>query len=414
MGKADNEKEVNILRRLLRYAERYYRLSDAISAVGDSRMKPRITAGRVAGSILLMLWARIGSVNGLVQKRPAGHWRRWLGGELPSARSIGRIAAGMNIGDLRAILRHHYTRRRRNKSLHPFTGGIRPVIFDAHESTSSYLRCCEGCLRRRVTIGGKKHIQYYHRYVMALLLHRDGYLLFDIEPQKPGEGETTAALRLLKRLLERYPRAFNTVIGDNLYLNPSFCRLAAKHGKYFLAVLKNEKRDLLVDARALFECEPWVFFKSDKKEYQCWDIEGFTTWEKFEAPVRVVRSIETSTIRRQLTGENEELISEWIWVTNLPKAMVGSKEIIRIGHARWRIENNGFNEMVNEWNADHVYKHEPNAMLVFLLLLLLAYNLFHAFLSLNIKPQLRARFTARHFAKLIASEFYISAGDHYT
>jgi hypothetical protein len=370
--------------------------------------------GRVARSILLMLWVRIGSLNGLMQKRPIGCWERWLGGEAPSARSIGRVAAGMNVDDLRELVHRHYERRRRNKSLHPVIGEIRPVIFDGHESTSSYLRCCRGCSQRRVTVAEGERIQYYHRYVMAMLLHGDGYLLLDIEPQGPGEGESTAAIRLLKRLLTRYPRAFNAVVGDNLYLNPDFCRLAAEHGKHFLAVLKDERCGLLVDARGLFECESSVGFETDKKLYQCWDIEGFTTWEQFEYPVRVVRSLETSTVRRRCADEETETVSEWIWATNMPKTVAGTEAIVHIGHARWRIENNGFNELVNEWNADHVYKHEPNAMLVFLLLLLLAYNVFHAFLSLNLKPQLRARHTHRHFARLVAAEFYVPSGDHFT
>ena len=370
--------------------------------------------GRVAGSILLMLWVRIGSLNGLMQKRPIGCWSGWLGGEVPSARSIGRVAAGMNVDDLRALLHRHYERRRRNKSLHPVIGTIRPLIFDGHESTSSYLRCCAGCSQRRVTVAEGERVQYYHRYVMAMLLHGDGYLLLDVEPQRPGEGESTAAIRLLERLVAKYPRAFNTVVGDNLYLNPDFCRLAVEHGKHFLAVLKDERRDLLVDARGLFECESSARFESDKKLHRCWDIEGFTTWEQFEYPVRVVRSIETTTVRRRLADEDQEMISEWIWATDIPQTVAGTKAIIHIGHARWRIENNGFNELVNEWNADHVYKHEPNAMLVFLLLLLLAYNVFHAFLSLNLKPQLRARHTTRHFARLVAAEFYIPSGDRFT
>jgi hypothetical protein len=361
-----------------------------------------------------MLWVRIGSLNGLMQKRPIGCWSNWLGGEVPSARSIGRVAAGMNIDDLRELLHQHYERRRRNKSLRPFTGTIRPLIFDGHESTSSYLRCCKGCSQRRVTVADEERIQYYHRYVMAMLLHGDGCLLLDIEPQGPGEGESTAAIRLLKRLLIRYPRAFNAVVGDNLYLNPDFCKLAAEHGKYFMAVLKNERRDLLVDARGLFACESSLRFESGKKRYQCWDIEGFTTWEQLESPVRVVRSIETSIVHRRISDEDEEMISEWIWATDIPQTVTATRAIIRMGHARWRIENNGFNELVNEWNADHVYKHEPNAMLAFLLLLLMAYNVFHAFISLNVKPQLRARHTARHFAKLVATEFYIPSDGHFT
>jgi hypothetical protein len=240
-----------------------------------------------------------------------------------------------------------------------------------------------------------------------MLLYEGGYLLLDVEEQLPGEGEAPCAIRLLKRLLERYPRAFNTVVGDSLYLNPDFCKVAARGGKHFLAVLKDERRDLIVDARSLFECEAATHFEAGRKHYQCWDIEGFTTWEQFESAVRVIRSIETTRVRRQLTGKEEVSTSEWIWATNIPGEVAGTRSIISLGHGRWRIENNGFNELVNDWHADHVYKHEPNALVVFLLLLLLACNLFHALVSLNLKAQLRMRHTRRHFASLIAAEFYL-------
>jgi hypothetical protein len=353
-----------------------------------------------------MQWARIGSLHGLVQRRSAGYWRGWLGGDLPSARTIGRVACGLDEDDLRELLHEHYARRRGNKSLKPFVDRMWPVVFDGHESTSSYLRSCSKCLRRTIKVKGEERVQYYHRYVLAMLLHRDGYLLLDMEEQLPGEGEVTCAIRLLKRLLSRYPRAFDVVIGDGLYLNAEFCRTLAQRGKHFLAVLKDERRDLLVDARSLFDSEVATHFESGGTHYRCWDIEGFTTWEQLGGSVRVMRSIETTGVRRQMTGEYEQNISEWIWATDIPKQVAGTSSLITLGHGRWHIENNGFNELVNEWHADHVYKHEPNALVAFLLLLLLAYNLFHALISLNVKPQVRARYTDLHLARLIAAEFY--------
>lgn len=358
-----------------------------------------------------MHWARIGSLNGLVQTGSVGFWCRWLGGPLASARTIGRVATGLDEDDLRELLHRHYSRRRRNKSLKPFLGEMWPVVFDGHESTSSYLRSCPGCLQRTIKTKHGDRTQYYHRYVLAMLLHKDGYILLDMEEQLPGEGEVTCATRLLVRLLSRYPRAFNIVVGDGLYLNSEFCRILQERGKHFVAVLKDERRDLLVDARGLFDCEAATHFESGKTHYECWDIEGFTTWEQLGGPVRVIRSIETTSVRRQRTGEEEQSTSEWIWATDIPKHVAGTRFLIKLGHGRWRIENNGFNELVNEWHGDHVYKHKPRALVVFLLLLFLAYNLFHALISLNVKPQLRNKHTKRHFARLIAAEFYhLSAG----
>ena len=56
--------EINVLRRLIRYAEQLYGLHDRLlAAVGDTRAKPRIPASVVVQSALLLFWARLGSLN---------------------------------------------------------------------------------------------------------------------------------------------------------------------------------------------------------------------------------------------------------------------------------------------------------------------------------------------------------------
>ncbi len=68
-------------------------------------------------------------------------------------------------------------------------------------------------------------------------------------------------------------------------------------------------------------------------------------------------------------------------------SLASTQRVVRLGHARWDIQNPGFNELVNAWHGDHVYKHDSNAIEAFWLTLLLAYNLFHAFVRLNLKVE---------------------------
>ncbi len=88
-----------------------------------------------------------------------------------------------------------------------------------------------------------------------------------------------------------------------------------------------------------------------------------------------------ASLNKQMSQEK----SEWMWVTTLPVARASTALVVHLGHARWDIENYGFNELVNGWHADHIYKHDPQAIEAFTLLAFLAYNLFHAFLARNIK-----------------------------
>jgi hypothetical protein len=137
-----------------------------------------------------------------------------------------------------------------------------------------------------------------------------------------------------------------------------------------------------------------------------WDFSDLLSWPQVHAPVRVVRSLETYTVRRQLDKQDEPQTSDWIWATTLPPAQVPVDRVVHLGHQRWDIENYGFNELVNEWHSDHVFKHDPQAIECFLLVAFLAYNIFHAFLTRNVKPCARKGKTQIYWARLIAAELY--------
>src|ERR1039457_3549011 len=120
-----------------------------------------------------------------------------------------------------------------------------------------------------------------------------------MDPQKRGEDEVKCAMRLLERVLKDYPRAFDLIIADGLYAQAPFFKMAIKHGKDVIAVLKDDRRDLLKDARGLFKQEQSEVYQELQVRQECWDIENFTSWDQLDCPVRVVRSIETKKIKRQ-------------------------------------------------------------------------------------------------------------------
>ncbi len=355
-----------------------------------------------------MLLSRMGSFNALEQTKSCFYWKKEDKKEvLPSADTVGNVTAAVDLATVRPALKKIYVRRKRNKSLKPLFPKLGfAVILDGHESSASYKRCCCGCLHRKIETDVRTRIQFYHRHVTAVLLHKDGVLLLDLELQRPGEDEVAAATRLLKRLFQDYPRAFDLVIADGLYARAPFFKLVKDHGKYAIAVLKDDRRDLFQDAMGLFKQEAPVVFGRDGVTCECWDSEGFTSWPQLGQDARVVRSRETKTVKSQMTGLEETRTSDWMWVTTLPKARVDTKPFVTFGHKRWDVENKAFNELVNDWHADHVYKHTPTAIEACWLLTMLAYNLFEAFIQLNLKAVVRKAHTKKHFASLITAELY--------
>ncbi|HSW01518.1 MAG TPA: hypothetical protein VLI39_15210 [Sedimentisphaerales bacterium] len=106
----------------------------------------------------------------------------------------------------------------------------------------------------------------------------------------------------------------------------------------------------------------------------------------------VVHTRETRSIGRQLDKQVHQEAGQWYWVTTLPTRQAPTGTVAQLGHARWDIENQGFNELVNQWHADHVYRHDPTALLVFRLLARICLTVFCAFFRRNPKhPPLRNR-----------------------
>ena len=373
----------------------------------DVRRRPQIATSVIVRAVVVMFLGRLGSLNALEQTKPSRFWLRWLGRAMPSADSIGRVCSLMDVGDVRGVIHDVYTRLKRMKAIMPPAHGLMLAVVDGHETTASRKRCCLGCCRRTLHTTKGDVLEYYHRHVALRLVGQELSLMLDAEPVQPGENELAAARRLMERALEMYPRAFDVVAGDALYANTDWFNFLIERGKHALAVLKDNRPNLVEDARCLFGAmAPDVDIDYGKRRRRYWDCNTFTRWPEVSAQMRVVRSLETWTVRRQLDGKEEKLTSDWMWVTTLSARQASTKAVVEMGHERWSIENQGFNELVNRWYSSHVFRHHPTAVLVFALLAMLCMNVFMAFYLRNLKPEVRRTATMLHVGKLISAELY--------
>jgi hypothetical protein len=374
-------------------------------------MRPQIPTSVVAHSVLVMFLARLGSLHSMEQLKNSKLLQELVGGRLPSADSIGRIMNLVDPTTLRGILNGMHRSLKANKVLQPPDHGFIALVLDGHESHSSYRRQCDGCLVRRKVIGGNEVTQYYHRNVTAQLVFKDLTFLLDAERQLPGEGELSCALRLLDRVLSSYAKSFHVVVMDALYAKSTIFNKILKHKKEAIAVLKDDRRDLLFAAESAFEKRSAdVTFNLSGTQFSCWEHADSESWNQVNKCVRVIRSIETKMpVQKQLSGKSQSPAdSSWTWVTTLSRERAGIKAIVELGHSRWSIENQGFNELVNHWHADHVYRHASSAIPNFWLMAMIAYNLFRTFFLRNLKATMRKGKTMLHFARLIASALFYS------
>jgi hypothetical protein len=392
-----------MLRRFLRYINKVYDFEDLLSQLEDGRRNPSIPTDAVLRSTFLMFVLRLGSLNALEQRlRQSGkRMREWIGTTL-SADTVGYSASRFDLDRLREVLHQIYLKLRRNNALQSLSiDGLKGLAIDGHELFSSYNRCCHKCCVRKVG----ERIQYYHRIVVAQIVGGSLALPLDVEPILPGEDEVAASLRLFERVCRLFPKAFQVVTVDALYAKADFFNLAQSHNKDVIAVLKDERRELLQDATSLFEhAEPTLKWEDGGAKYNLWDDEGFLTWQNVNCCVRIVQSIEEKVKKKRPTTKR------WVWVTTTPRQTCSTHTIWRIGHARWDIENRFFNEAVTYYALDRAYKHDHNAILYMVLTLMIAFVLVNAFYLLNIKPQKRYCLTKKSLTELLKKDTRLPMG----
>ncbi len=146
--------------------------------------------------------------------------------------------------------------------------------------------------RAPITVKGESVTQYYHQAAVCQLIGQDLALVLDLELLRPGEGEETAAKRLLKRVFANYPRFFDIVVADALYLDAPFINFCRDRHKHVIVTAKGDHRLLLQHARGLFAAlEPGRFGDrrgNVRRDVRYWDEEGFTSCEGVKEPLRVL------------------------------------------------------------------------------------------------------------------------------
>jgi hypothetical protein len=381
--------------RFCAYAQKVFGLGQRLPSLTDTRVRPCIPTAAVFASLFVLFATRRGSLNGLEPDlRIPGRLRGIVGARIPSVDSLGRISALMDTPPLQQFLADIAHQLKRNKALSSLEDWYVAAV-DGHEFFSSRKRCCEQCQSRTITVEGQEVTEYYHQGVVCHLIGQDLALVLDVELLQPGEGELTAAQRLLDRVFAHYPRFFDVVCGDELYFNAPFINFCRDHHKQVIVTAKGDHRLLVQDAAGLFPTQQPGCFVAQKgrRTVRFWDEEGFTSCEGVKQPLRFLRTQETVQRRERIAGawQETEETTTWSWATTLTKVQMSARGVWRCGHARWDIENDCFNTLASHWGLNHCFKHDPRAIVNFLLISFIVYALLQSFYLRNLKPALRAR-----------------------
>lgn len=389
-----NSAEFSQLNQFVSYAQKQFHLPWLAGSFKDSRPQPEIPSRAVWLSLVLGEVVHIPSFLQLEQETQLPQWQQWVGyADKISHDTFGYVSQRLDPAQLRRAGTWINRKLKRGKSLEASkVNGLLVVSLDANEQFCSDHRCCEDCLTREITskdAAGQSvtHLQYYHKQVYAQISGPGLSVILDLEPMRQAEEECATALRLLIRMRENYgPRFFDLVVVDAWYTNGPFLRAVVQMGWPVIAVLKQERYDIYQEAFALTKGQaPTQKVERDGRQVEIWDLPQMTFTDTYTGAVRVVRVREIYTERQRIGGQwvIQQKEQNWIWVVAGDLDGYAGSAIRDLGHLRWKIENNAFNELTQSWNLTHCAHHHPVAILALLWIKILAFTLFHAFAILH-------------------------------
>ena len=226
-------------------------------------------------------------------------------------------------------------------------------------------------------------------------------VILDLESIRPGEEEAQAALRLLARMRRLYGvRFFDVVTVDAWYARGPFILAVQKMGWGVVVVLKQERFEVYQEATALMQSQVPDRFEEDGRSVALWEIKDLKFTE-VRGAVRVVVSQERWRQVVQEGGQRrtKDMLSDWRWLATDEVCASTRQQIRQIGHRRWGIENDGFNELTRFYHLEHCPRHEPVAIVAWLLILVLAMNLFEVFARIHGKVLRQGKMTLQELVR---------------
>ena len=349
-----------------------YLVRDHARRLSDARHDPDIPPQAVFKALLYGFVFRIPSFKQLEGEIAEPSFQRWIGAPRPFKDDVLRYSlCGFDLNGLEQMLVDINRQLKRNKVFDQ--GRVQGHIvaaLDGIEVLSSYSRCCDSCLERRIKSMDSEgnevvQIQYYHRAVGCQIVSSPVKPLLAVEWLQPGEGEDTAALRLLSRLPDLYgSRFFDILLMDSLYAQAPAIKLVIQNGWGLVVTFKQERRDLYQDAMGLFRQRPHNVCFSEKRnggdyEVKIWEARDLSFTGDYPQPVTVVRSEENVTKNHY---QGKKLVAEttahgWMWISTLDPKIFSATQVRALGHDRWKNENNGWNDLTQNWALKHGFLH---------------------------------------------------------
>jgi hypothetical protein len=404
---------MNRLKQFVDYANKVFGLREFATGCRDSRVNPQYPCATIIALFVASIAARVGSLYQIERMGKSGELDRFIHTrEKPSADTLGRWLAVAGYSEFRSYNGSIVQRARRNK-VHAYGTicGWRVAAIDGTETFCTQSPTAEALKWSKRTLSNGA-IEYYERAAVLSYIGAHPHLILDMERIEPGEGEVTAAIRLLEKTQHRNWRYCDMVCADALYARAPFINAVSALGKWVIIKLKQDNYHLVRDMDGLVadrspdvelvgitpKGEPITNNHGVTYNVEIWDEEGFTSWDGVDRPLRCLKVVETkiTTCRGEVVKVEKTV---YHIVTTAPKSIVKAVVVWQIMHRRWDIENSIFNDLKQNWGFDHCYTHDINGIQAMYALFCIVFNLVMLFAYRNLKDAPARGLTLKELAR---------------
>ncbi len=375
----------NLINRFLAFANISYTMFTVRSNVKDGRKSPQIKPSAIFLSLILMVLFKKRSFLKLDQfmrtdapKRFLGRYRRVAVSDTTISRSLSTYF----LAPLRKYLKTVYVRASQ-------LGKCKIDLCDRKLKAA----CADGSM-----FGG------FYGCVLQVL--GEANLLLDIEPTTGKGKELPTTRTLLQRAFCEYGPGFvDLFLLDGLYKDKKTINLILSNESHVLVKTTETRLNIIEDADGLFthwEKFPGVEYQKGLDvdrlcEYQVWSCGSFQLWG-------VKSSIKVAHVTEDYIKKEKH---EDFWVLSTDESLSGL-QMREGGHIRWRIENNGFKELDEQTNCDHVYTHDVHTFLALMLMIFIGWDLLLLFDLEGIRKGYKyVKWTLDFLSELLKTDFCI-------
>lgn len=279
--------------------------------------------------------------------------------DLPHYDTINDVFENISVEELRKIQKYIVNTLIRSKMFDKFRyKGKFQLLIDGTGLVSFNYKHCNHCLVKQHSDG---HKTYEHQVLEAKLVFDSCVLSLDsefIENPDPSvinikkqDCEMNAFKRMAKRIKNNFPKLGFIITGDALYASGPFIELCLDNKWNYIFRLKSDKlqtvnRDFDGIIKIDSGCNINNYFLVNDYFYNKYKL-------------NIVRYTEKAP------PNSDKQDKVFTYITNLYIDNNNIKTIVNMGHRRWKIENQGFNNQKNIYfDINHMCSYDYNAMKV--------------------------------------------------